>query len=61
MVKRLQARKIRVIVFDPTIPLQYYQPDGIHISEQGHAMFASKLFPQVVAAISESPNWIANQ
>ena len=55
MVKRLHARKIKVILFDPTIPPQYFQPDGIHISEQGHAMFAQKLLPQVIAAIEDAP------
>jgi acyl-CoA thioesterase-1 len=51
MVKRLRARKIKVIVFDSVIPPQYYQWDGIHISAECHAMFASQLLPQVMAAI----------
>jgi acyl-CoA thioesterase-1 len=55
MVKRLRARKIKVIVFDPKIPQQFYQFDGIHISAQGHEMFASTLLPQVIAAIEAAP------
>jgi acyl-CoA thioesterase I len=51
MVTRLHSRKIKVIVFDPVIPSQYYQFDGIHITAKGHAMFASKLLPQVIAAL----------
>jgi acyl-CoA thioesterase-1 len=51
MAKRLRGRKIKVIVFDPVIPPQYYQWDGIHISAEGHAMFATKLLPQVTDAI----------
>jgi acyl-CoA thioesterase I len=54
MVKRLRARRIKVIVFDPIIPPQYYQWDGIHITAEGHAMFASKLLPQVISAIEQN-------
>jgi acyl-CoA thioesterase-1 len=54
MAKRLRARNIKVIVFDPVIPPQYYQWDGIHINAEGHAMFASKLLPQVMTAIKHS-------
>ena len=53
MAKRLRARKIKVIVFDPVIPPQYYQWDGIHLSADGHAMFAAKLLPQVIKAITQ--------
>ena len=53
MVRRLRARKINVIVFDPEIPPQYYQFDGIHITAEGHAMFASQLLPQVIARSEE--------
>ena len=52
MVARLRARKIEVIVFDPQIPRQYYQFDGIHITAKGHAWFADKLLPQVMDALS---------
>lgn len=52
MVKRLRARKIKVIVFDPVIPPEYYQWDGIHLSVEGHEMFAASLLPQVIATIA---------
>jgi acyl-CoA thioesterase-1 len=52
MVARLRARKIEVIVFDPKIPRQYYQFDGIHITAEGHARFASALLPQVIAVLA---------
>ena len=52
MVRRLRTRKIEVIVFDPKIPQRYYQFDGIHITAEGHAMFAAALLPQVIAALS---------
>jgi len=51
MVRRLHARHIKVIVFDPAIPARYYQWDGIHITSEGHAMFAASLLPQVISAI----------
>jgi acyl-CoA thioesterase I len=53
MVKRLRDRNIKVIVFDPVIPPQYYQGDGIHLSAEGHAMFAAKLLPLVKNAITQ--------
>lgn len=52
MVARLRSRKIEVIVFDPEIPQQYYQFDGIHITAKGHAWFAAKLLPQVMDALT---------
>lgn len=52
MVRRLRSRKIKVIVFDPVIPPQYYQFDGIHITAEGHAMFATELLPLVIDALS---------
>ena len=51
MVKRLRARKIEVIVFDPAIPPQCYIWDGIHISAECHMRFASQLVPRVITAI----------
>lgn len=52
MVKRLRSRGIKVVVFDPVIPPQYYQGDGIHLSAEGHAMFAAKLLPLLMKAIA---------
>ncbi len=53
MARRLRQRHIKVIVFDPVIQPQYYQPDGIHLNADGHAMFAAKLLPLVIRAIAE--------
>ena len=52
IVARLHARHIKTIVFDPKIPPKYYQFDGIHITAEGHAMFASALLPQVIALLT---------
>lgn len=51
MVKRLRERGVKSIVFDPVIPPKYFQPDGIHLTAEGHAMFAAKLLPLVANAI----------
>lgn len=51
MASRLRARNIRVIVFDPVIPPQYYAWDGIHLTVEGHAWIAASLLPQVLAAV----------
>jgi acyl-CoA thioesterase I len=52
MVKRLRERRIKSVVFDPVIPPRYYQGDGIHLSAEGHAMFAAKLLPLVMNTIA---------
>jgi acyl-CoA thioesterase I len=51
MVKRLRARKIGVIVYDPVIPPHCFQWDGIHLSAKCHAMFAADLLPRVLSAL----------
>jgi acyl-CoA thioesterase-1 len=53
MAKRLRERRIKVIVFDPVIQAKYYQPDGIHLNAEGHAMFAARLLPLVIKAIAD--------
>jgi acyl-CoA thioesterase-1 len=53
MVRRLRERRIRSIVFDPEISPRYFQSDGIHLTAEGHAMFADKLLPLVIRAIAE--------
>ncbi len=53
MAKRLRERRIKVIVFDPVIQTKYYQPDGIHLNAEGHAMFAARLLPLVIKAIAD--------
>lgn len=51
MVARLNARRIRSIVYDPVFEPRYYQWDTIHINVEGHTMIANSLLPQVIAAI----------
>jgi acyl-CoA thioesterase-1 len=47
---RLNARNIKVIVFDDTLPTHYYQFDGIHFTTEGHSEIASRLLPVVISA-----------
>jgi lysophospholipase L1-like esterase len=47
MVQRLRARKIRVIVYDPAIPADFYLMDGIHFNAAAHAKIAATLAAQV--------------
>jgi acyl-CoA thioesterase-1 len=51
MVKRLHARDIRVIVFDPEIPADFYQWDHIHFNAAAHAKIAATL----AAEIAQNP------
>jgi acyl-CoA thioesterase I len=55
MVKRLHARGIRVIVYDPEIPANFYQWDGIHFNAAAHAKIAATLAPEVDAAVKAVP------
>ena len=55
MVARLRARKIRSLVYDPVFERKHYQWDTIHINVEGHAMIASSLLPQVMAALGSRP------
>ena len=48
MMQRLQARGIKVIVYDEEIPLRYYTLDFIHLTHDGHAMIAAALLPRVM-------------
>lgn len=51
VVGRLQARNIKVIVFEnAVVPDQLYQWDGIHFSAEGHRSLAEYLLPRVIAA-----------
>lgn len=51
MTKRLQARGIRVIVYDPaTIPADFYQWDHIHFNAAAHARIATILAAQIEGA-----------
>jgi acyl-CoA thioesterase-1 len=48
---RLGARGIKVIVFDPVFPGEYYIFDGIHFTAAAHARIAERLLPEVIAAL----------
>ena len=55
MVKRLRARGIRVIVYDPDkIPPDFYQWDGIHFNAAAHAKIAATLAAQIAAPAASS-------
>ncbi len=53
---RLKARGIKLIVIPGmhTWANHHIQPDGIHITEQGHAAVAAHLLPLVIAALGQS-------
>jgi len=51
LARRLQARSIKVIVYDEKIPLRYYTLDLIHWTREGHAMIAVALLPRVLAVL----------
>lgn len=57
-VARLRARGEKVVFVDSSafaaIPKSDYQYDGLHLAEQGHALFAAHLLPQVVKALGAS-------
>jgi acyl-CoA thioesterase-1 len=55
MVKRLRARDIRVIVFDPEIPADFYQWDHIHFNAAAHAKIAAKLADAITAEAVAQP------
>jgi acyl-CoA thioesterase I len=55
VIAHVRARGAKVIFVDSsvfaTIPRNYYQRDGLHLTEEGQAMMAAKLLPQVVKAL----------
>jgi acyl-CoA thioesterase I len=56
MVKRLLARGIRVIVYDPEkISPDSYQWDGIHFNAAAHAKIAATLAAQIAEAVKAQP------
>ena len=56
MTRRLRARGIRVIVYDPAaIPPDFYQWDHIHFNAAAHAKIAATLAAQI-AAPAKPPN-----
>ena len=52
MMRRLQARGIKVIVYDDDIPLRYYTLDFIHLTRDGHTMIAAALLPRVMELVA---------
>ena len=57
MKTRLAARKIRVVHMDffGRLKRTYEQPDGIHLSAEGHARAAAMILPQMLAGETASP------
>jgi acyl-CoA thioesterase-1 len=56
MVKKLRARGIRVIVYDPKkIPEDFYQWDGIHYNSIAHAKIAAAIASQIAEAAKANP------
>jgi acyl-CoA thioesterase-1 len=53
---RLRARGIKLIVIPNMHAWADYQvrPDGVHITEQGHAAVAAHLLPLVIAALAQA-------
>jgi acyl-CoA thioesterase-1 len=51
MAQRLRARGIRVIIYDPEIPKDFYQFDGIHFNVAAHAKIAATLAAQIAGGI----------
>ena len=53
---RLRARGIKVILIQGlilSVLSTHRQADGIHLTEQGHAVVAARLLPQVISAIGK--------
>jgi acyl-CoA thioesterase I len=56
MVQRLQARHIRVIVYDPDpVPQDFYQWDHIHFNAAAHAKIAATLAAEIEAGSRGQP------
>jgi acyl-CoA thioesterase-1 len=56
IIKRLSARGVTTVRVDKVVsgqafPKQYLQSDGVHMTEQGHAMMANKLLQPVMGAL----------
>lgn len=49
--RRLRERGIKLIVFDPLFPRNYFSWDGIHFTAAAHAQIAAQLAPMVTAAL----------
>ena len=53
MKAKLTARHIKIIDLysNRNMPWKYIQPDKIHLTPEGHQLLASRLLPQVIAAL----------
>ena len=49
--RRLRERGIKLIVFDPAFPPEYFSFDGIHFTTAAHGQIAAELVPLVTAAL----------
>jgi acyl-CoA thioesterase I len=57
IVKRLRARNIRVVVYDPDdLPSDAYQWDGIHFTAATHAKIAAALAAEIAGAENVQPS-----
>jgi acyl-CoA thioesterase I len=54
IVDRLQQRHIRVIVYDPVIPPNFLQADGIHFTAAAHGEIAMTLAAQIAGGQERS-------
>jgi acyl-CoA thioesterase I len=57
-IARARARGAKVVLVSQALTVEilstYHQYDGIHLTEQGHALLAARLLPQVIGAIGKS-------
>jgi acyl-CoA thioesterase-1 len=51
--RHLRGRGIKVVVFDPVFPPEYYTLDGIHFTAAAHAHIAERLEPDVLRALGK--------
>jgi acyl-CoA thioesterase I len=51
MTQKLRARGMRVIVYDPEIPADFYQWDHIHFNAAAHAKIAATLAAEIAALV----------
>jgi acyl-CoA thioesterase I len=54
IVARLQQRHIRVIVYDPVIPRNFLQMDGIHFTAAAHGEIAMTLAAQITGGLENA-------
>jgi acyl-CoA thioesterase-1 len=54
MSQHMRARGIRVIVYDPPIPKDFYQFDGIHFNVAAHAKIAATLAAQIAGGVKSA-------